>query len=284
MGNMKINDIKLGNVKMDDINLSNVKMDDKIEKEQSLAQISGGIFAACLVFAVPLAVVYNFFYYKWQSTTGMIVIFFSILLLAFITNLMFYRIVVANDVEMSINKMSINDIKIIFLNTAASMVIVAITFMGLSVNPNLVKVFENTFGYAFIKMLGVSDFYNNLFSSKMFTDIKTNGFDYGFLITCLSMENIDEFINSIKDSNPINLKSNNEDIRSKQPMALKQMESILGDLKFDFSINYDFLNEVNRIKLRNFVKTKNTVGHYIWGYISSVIVLIISMIGCIMLV
>jgi len=266
-------------------------MDEKkIEQNKSLAQISGGIFAACLVFAVPLAVVYNFFYYKSQSTAGMVVIFFSILILAFITNLLFYRIVVAKDVEMRINKMSQHEANTIFLNTAASMVIVAITFMGLSVNPNLVKVFENTFGYAFIKMMGVSVFFNDLFSSKMFTTInKTNGFDYGFLITCLSMENIDEFIKNANDvavaTAVATSATSTATAVASAAVAAANIKNILGDLTFDFSINNTFLNDKNNIDiLKNFVKTKNTVGHYIWGYISSVIVLIISMIGCIMLV
>ena len=246
--------------------------DPSISKNKKLASISFGIIFSCILFAVPLAIVYNFFYYKRPGWLSSVVLFVCTCLLGFTANLMFYRIIAMGDMEAQINKMGVNSVNFVAGVTFAAFTIVAITLFSVGVNPDLVKIFENTFGFWYIHLWGLTDLCKDIFSSPSFdkyTEDPSNQkyFNYNFLITQIDLNNLEQFIeyaSKPKDTN----KSKND---PKFPLDF--------DMKFTGDANE---KERQQLKLLNLVNLKQSFGHYLWVYLSSIVALFVSMIGVIM--
>jgi hypothetical protein len=138
------------------------------------------------------------------------------------------------------------------------------TLFAITVNPSLVDIFENTLGLSFISLWGSSQFANEIFKSKMFDEIlnnsDTNQINYNFLLTRLNNENVEDFI--------------------KFSCGKTENENENNEIMFDFKLNLKTEEQAER--LIKYVNLKNTFGHFMWIYLSSVISLIISMIAMVL--
>ena len=231
----------------------------------SLSQVWLVLFIIAIVFPVPLALIYTFCFYKKTFWYRGITLFALVLGLGYITNLLFYRTMIMKDKEAKIDKMSRKDALFVFWNTLASFVIVAITMFGIGTNPNLITVFENTFGYLYIQLWGLTSLMNEIVQSNMFGKVEATEFDYNFLITQISVDNVDDIIK----------------------MSEGKTGSIGPTEKFplDFRIVFDNekgLREDQQERLRNLVGTKNAFGHFMWMYLSSLVAILVAMLGCLM--
>ena len=237
---------------------------DPFNDTNKVGSLSLGIFIACLAFALPLGLMYSMFFYKKTSWYRLPLLFASILGLGYIACLMFYRMAITGDKQSKIDKMSGADALFVFYNTLAGFIVVFVTMVALKTNPALVTIFENTHGYLFIHMWGVTDLCSNIFVSEYLSDRYSNidprEFNYNFLITRMNIQNVEEFIDSAKTCV-------NKDIGTT-------------NLPLDFKMNIPSTDLVD--KLRNLVNLKYSFGHFVWIYLSSIVALIISMTGCIM--
>jgi len=234
---------------------------------QTNQQINGAIFGAtlaCILLTIPLGLIYSFAFHKRTYWFRSIMLFFLIYILGSVINLMFYRVVVMNDMAAQVDKMGTNDVKFVLSITLGGFMIVALTLMALSANPLLTTIFENTIGFWCLRFLGIRELMNEVFSSKTMDPIKEGSqpseFNYGFLITQFSLKNMEELIEYAK-----NCKNNmNEENRF--------------GLDFNFVLQY----QEQADKIRDMVYLKNTIGHYVWVYLASVVALVVSMIAVIM--
>jgi hypothetical protein len=231
-----------------------------------MTQISLGITTAVILFAVPLVLAYIFFVHKKNAWYTGILLFSIILGLGYTTNLLFYRVVVMNDIEAKIDNMSASDALFVLFTTLAAFMIVAITFFAISANKNMITIFENTFGFWFLHLWGLTDLCNDIFTSesldKVIENTDTSMFNYNFLITRINLDNLDDFIEYAKKCE--------ED-------GVKNASTQLG---LDFRLKFDFQNQID--KLKDMVHLKHTFGHFMWIYLACVVSLFVSMIGCIM--
>jgi len=292
--------------------------DPSISKNKKLASISFGVFFSCILFSVPLAIVYNFFYYKRPGWFSSVILFVCVTLLGFTATLMFYRIVAMNDMEVKINKMSANSVSFVAGVTFAAFTIVAITLFAIGVNPDLVRIFENTFGYWYIHLWGLTDLCSKIFTSSCMNDKLKNSnpkdFNYNFLITRINLKNIERFIAHANSTTPSanvakisNNSTNNSTNNNTNNMNVNQVDSDDDDDDYDsddeqrggrrqaggtppsFPLDFDmkFTGSQNdkmeqKAKLENLVNIKQSFGHYLWVYLSSIVALFVSMIGVIM--
>jgi hypothetical protein len=174
---------------------------------------------------------------------------------------------IMNDKEAKINKITGNDAAFIFYNTLAGFFIVGITLFAVSVSPILVTIFENTFGYWFINIWGARKLCNDIFVSNSFSNLSNidpKDFNYSFLITRIDYNNVEEFIEYAKQCSG--------DISNKEKPDKR--------LPLDFYMKFEFEDQIE--KLRNLVYLKNTFGHFMWTYLSSIIALFVSMIALLM--
>jgi hypothetical protein len=244
------------------ISLTNTDQNAQVDKQVIGAAF--GAMIACLLFSVPLGLIYRFFYHNNVYWFRNILLFFAVYLLACVINLLFYRVVIMNDQNAQIDKMGSNDVGFVMTTTFAGFFIVALTLIGLSANPLLVQIFENTIGYWLLQYFELRELTDEVFSSKTMDPIKDNAksneFDYSFLITRFNLDNLEELIEYGK-----NCKGNRD-------------SAYLLGLDFNFILEYDEQEK----RVRDMVHLKNTIGHYIWVYLSSVVALIVSMIAVIM--
>jgi hypothetical protein len=219
-----------------------------------------GLILICVLFAIPLGLVYNMFFYKKKGFMPNLWLAIFTYLLGFTATLLYYRIVIMNDPEAKINKISKKTAGVIAGTTFFAFKIVAVTIIALAVNPNLVTIFENTLGYGFAKIMGLSDLTRRIFKPMHGLDelqdekgLNVFNFDYNFLITCMSVNNVAEFLKCYEDgvSHP--------------------------PLPFDFTMSLG--TKENAQKLENFVYMKYTFGHFVWIYFTAIISLIISMVA-----
>jgi len=227
-----------------------------------------GILVACLAFIVPLGLMYSLFFHRKKSSFRVPILFLTTIGLGYIANLMFYRMAVMNDKDAQINKISGNDAAFILYNTLAGFFIVGITLFAISVSPVLVTIFENTFGYWFVNLWGAKTLCNEIFISKSFENIPNidpNDFNFSFLITRIDYNNVEEFIEYAK-------KCDGGTISNKEKQDKR--------LPLDFYMKFEYEDQVE--KLRNLVYLKNTFGHFMWTYLSSIVALFVSMIALLM--
>ena len=219
----------------------------------------------CITFIVPLALWFSVAYNSSGGVINSFLLFLGIYGFAFLITLMYYRMVIQDDMEAKIDKINSTKVKSIAATTLASFSLVLMTIFVLAVNPKLITMFENTIGIWFIGITGNRYFANEVFYSKTFSELRENTedksiFDQSFLLTRFSNDNIDTFIDKIKS---ICEKGANEQLSD--------------DFPFDFTPK--FKNEGDISKLRQLVSTKHLVGYFSWIYFTSILSLIISIIS-----
>jgi hypothetical protein len=230
----------------------------------SLSQVWLVLFIITIVFPVPLALIYSFCFYKKTFWYRGLLLFALVTALGYIVNLLFYRTMIMKDKEAKIDKMSVKDAMYVFWNTLASFVIVAITLFGIGTNPNLITVFENTLGYYYVQIWGLTALMNDIVQSKLFAQVDGSQFSYNFLITQISIDNVEEIIKMAET------KEGSTGPSEKFPL--------------DFRIVFDSEKNVKleqQDKLRNLVSTKNAFGHFMWIYLSSIVAILVSILACV---
>jgi len=226
-----------------------------------------GVFLSMVLFAIPLALVYNFVFYKRSGILPPIILFILSWLLGYIATLLYYRISLKNDANAQIDKIDKAKALSILGTPLASYMIVALTLIGLAIAPSLINIFENTLGYLFIRLWNVKELCNDIFTSPTLDRYKdtsdTKYFDYGFLITRINKENVEEIFEYAKTP---------KDKRTTKPFPL------------DFDIAFGNTSTPKNIeKLRSLVELKRSFGHFSWIYFTSVISLFLSMISVTMM-
>jgi len=246
----------------DQISLTNTQQNQALTKQVSSAAF-GAIFA-CILFIIPLGLMYMFVFHRKAYSFRSLALFMTVYLLGSVINLLFYRVTVMNDTTAQIDKMGVNDVGFVLSVTLGGFMIVALTLMGLSANPILTSIFENTIGYAVIQFFGLKELTDEVFSSATMDPIRKksepNEFNYNFLITRFNVDNLDELIKYGKNC-----------------ASTKEDTSKLG-LDFRFVLDYEEQIE----KITSLVHLKHTVGHFVWIYLASIIALFVSMIAVIM--
>jgi hypothetical protein len=237
------------------------------ENTQQTASIFFSILLTCGLFIVPLFLIYYFVYNGNNSNFAGLLLFFFIIGLGYTVNLLYYRIMIMNDIDAKIDKMSSSDALYVLSITTASFAILGFTMLGISLNPGLITVFENTIGVWFIGFFGLSDLSADIFTSPMFDKIRDlanySEFNYDFLITRITPENINVILDSIKKTPVSNLNENR--------------------VKFglDFVLNLKEENTEQIKTLQNLVNLKHAAGHFTWIYLTSLVSLLVSMIAMI---
>jgi len=246
----------------DQISLTNTQQNKILTKQVSGAAF-GAIFA-CILFSIPLGLMYMFVFHRKTYWFRSIALFFTVYLLGSVVNLLFYRVTVMNDSTAQIDKMGTNDVAFVLSTTFGGFMIVAITLMGLSANPILTSIFENTIGYAVIQFFGLKEVSDDVFRSATMDNLRKtadpNEFNYNFLITRFTVDNLEELIKYGK-----NCSTTKEDTYK------------LG-LDFRFILDYEEQAE----KVSSLVHLKHTIGHFVWIYLASIVALFVSMIAVIM--
>ena len=236
-----------------------------ITKDQKMSSVAFGVLLIFVLFALPLGLVYNFLYYKSKSFSAFW-LFWIVLLLGYTTNLLFYRVVLMNDKKAQIDKMQASTASYVFGITISSFMIMGFTLFMITINSNLVKVFENSIGLWFAGFWGLKDLANDIFSSKMLAPFKndiddkySNVFNYGFLLSRFDQTNI-------RDENFKNIEADFNKFNAALDFTMKFAED-------------ETVKTHQQMKLKELVSMKNTVGHFFWIYLSSIISLFVSMIA-----
>lgn len=232
--------------------------------DQTLFSVTITLIIICVTFIVPLGLWFSITYVINGSALNSVLLFAGIYAFALLVTVMYYRMGVQGDENAEIAKVTGDKMKFIASTTFAAFFIVLLTICVLAVNPELITIFENSVGIWFIGIMGNSEFCNEIFKSDIFSELKKESkdphiFNQNFLLTRFNKENIDDFIEYFKSD----CKSDKGDYDVSLP--------------FDFTPN--FVNEGQLTKLRNLVSLKHLVGYFTWIYGSSVLSLIISIIG-----
>lgn len=246
-------------------------------KNKKIAMSTTGIVISCLLFIIPLGLVYNFVY---QGTRGGLVpnllVFLMSYLLGFVANLLFYRMIVSNDMTGQINKVQYNTVMYVMGLTLCGFTVLLITLFALAVAPSLVTIFENTFGYWFVGIMGLSDLTKKIFESPTLDPYiegvghEYPSFDYNFLITRINNENVDMVIETMRQNLAKDKTSKGKPEKDPITSKLFQLDfRVIGNPKDDGD------------QLKYFVKLKRTFGHFMWTYFASIISLMISMVAVI---
>ncbi len=223
------------------------------------------LFIISVVLPVPIALIYSFVFYRKTSWYRGVILFSLVVGVGYISNLIFYRTMIMNDKEAKIDKMGKKDALFVFWNTLAAFVIVAVTMFGLGTNPNLITIFENTLGYWFIHIWGLSKLMSSIVKSNVFDKIDAKNFNYNFLITQINLNNLEQVINMAKSS------------------STTSTPSIKYPLDFHIEFDKDVAIQNKQIStLQSLVGTKHAFGHFVWIYLSSLVAILVSMLACVM--
>ena len=211
-----------------------------------------GYIVTIIGYLIPLSIIYNFAYSREGGIMPAFYIFLFTWMTGVLASLLYYRMGVLGE-SSDIVAIDAKTVKSIMATNAASYMLVAITLFAIGFNKGLVNIFENTVGYLYISMFGATNLANEIFSSETFNTVDKSAFDYGFLLTRFSTENIKDFIENTLTNEPTDT------------------------LPFDFKLNLD--NRAQREELEDFVYTKHRIGHFTWIYFTSIIALLISMVS-----
>lgn len=171
---------------------------------------------------------------------------------------------------MTVGGVDKSEMKTILLTNAASYMVLFVTMVSISINPKLVTIFENTIGIWYLSIMGNDSFVNEIFQSEIFSKMDDESINdselvnYGFLLTRLNQNNIDEFVEFYKN-NTNNNNTSNVDF----PL----------DFKPNFKNDNNAVKNGQLIKLKELVNTKRTVGYFMWVYLTAIISQMISMIA-----
>jgi hypothetical protein len=243
-------------MKSDDVQ----KKVETLTKTQKLWSVLFGVTLTCFLFAFPLGLFYNFVHYQNRSMFSGWILFIMTVLLGYTSNLLYYRVVVMNDITAKIDKMNSSIAGRIFGITIMSFLIVGFTLFIITINPSLTSIFENTIGMWGIGFWGLKRLANEIFYSPTMDEINkniadSNDFNYGFLVSQFTRENVDEIIEASK----------NCENTKKSPLLL------------DFKLRFTTREQIH--KLKDLVNMKNSLGHFMWIYLSSIVALLVSMIA-----
>jgi len=228
------------------------------EKKSSSGTI--GLILTCIAFIVPLGLYFSFVYSPDGSSGTFLAILVGTFVLGFITNMLYYRMAVLNS-STPFDKSQIKNVASI---TAASFMVLFLTMFAIGINPGLITIFENTIGIWFLSIMGNGPFINEIFQSKVFSNLSEMSdskiFNYNFLLTRLNQDNIEKFVEFFKKK-------------------CNETEGQTYDVDFPFDFQPKFYNEGQLFKLREMVETKRTVGYFTWIYLTSIVSLMISIIS-----
>lgn len=161
----------------------------------------------------------------------------------------------------------------------------------LLVNSNLfIKIFENTVGYGWINITASKDVDNimNLLikhkeyeNKQIFPETKL---DLGFLLSIFRIDNFENVLNDIKDSEQnkydFHLRNNESMLtefnkmysEDRENIYLKSIEKELKKMNSNTSITDVVVNDLAKLVIR-----KNTIGHLCWIYFSGIVSTVVSM-------
>jgi len=218
----------------------------------------------CIGFSVPLGLWFSVVYNSAGGLGNSMLIFLGAYTIGLVITLLYYRMSIQDDTEAKIDKISKSKVSSIAGSTFASFLILFVTIIILAINPDLITIFENSIGIWAVGLLGYSDFINDIFKSSIFGKLRESSdasiFNQNFLLTCFNEKNIDIFVEYFKED------------------CGKQEQSTQGvDLPFDFYPVFE--NEGQLSKLQSLVKIKKLVGYFSWIYLTSIISLLVSVIG-----
>jgi hypothetical protein len=217
------------------------------------------VLGLCILFIIPLAIIYNLFYHKQGGTSAMFLIFIGTYFMGLMVTLIYYRIVVMHQ-NAQIAKMDSSVVKRIIGLTLPAFMVVAITIFALAINPSLINIFENTIGYSVLGMWGLNNLANTIFSSKTMDEKNKSGdFDYSFLITRFG-------VNDVSSLNEYFEKGCGSNGMSENPVDY-----------LDFAMKFD--DEGQLFDFTNMIYLKHTFGHFTWIYLTSIVSMLISMIA-----
>lgn len=232
-----------------------------------------GIIVTALLFVVPVGLFYMFIYYKTQvAFIDGVYLFFSIYIIGALASLMYYRFIVVGDDKIEIDKISLGTVSAVFGKAfLAFFGILGFTMVALALNPSLIRIFENTVGFAVCRSWGVNDLLNKMLKSELFSKL-SNGMDkddkeeymnYDFLITMWNLADKEKL---------------EENIRA----ACKDSGAAKRDLQFDFYWNTKLITEEKLKELMDFIDLKYYAGHFTWIYVASTFSLLVSIIATVM--
>jgi hypothetical protein len=218
----------------------------------------------CIAYVVPLGLWFSVVYSGSGGIGNSLLIFAGAYGIAFLIALLYYRMGIQDDVEAKIDKITGSRIKSIALTTFASFLILFITIFILAVNPDLIKILENSVGIWILGVLGYSGFMKEIFKSEVFSKLKEESdneiFNYDFLLTCFDEKNIGPFVEYFKKD------------------CSQQRKDTMGvDFPFDFTVNFE--NEGQLTLLEKLVKWKKLGGYFTWIYLTSLVSLIVTIIS-----
>jgi hypothetical protein len=232
-----------------------------------------GVIVTALLFFFPVGLFYLFIFYKTDlAFLDGVYLFGCIYVIGALANLMYYRFVVVGDDKIEIDKMSLGTSSVVFGKTfAAFFGILGFTMVAVALNPNLVRIFENTIGFAVCRSWGANKLLNGMLKSDLFDrasvnmspDDKDAYMNYDFLLTTWHVAD---------------KKKLEEDIRA----SCTANGSVKRDLRFDFTWNAKQITEEKIKQLLDYIDLKYSVGHFTWVYIASVFALLASLVATIM--
>jgi hypothetical protein len=233
----------------------------------------GGVIVTALLFFFPVGLFYLFIFFKTDiAFLDGVYLFASIFAIGAVACLMYYRFIVVGDDKIEIDKMSLGTVSAVFGKTfTAFFGILGFTMVAVALNPNLVRVFENTVGFAVCRSWGVNKLLNQMLKSDLFdrtsvnmsVDDKEAYMNYDFLLTIWNIADKQKLEAEIRSS-----------------CASKGTKK--RDLKFDFYWNPNQITDEKIKQLMEFIDLKYYVGHFTWIYVASVFSLLTSLVVTIM--
>ena len=213
------------------------------------------------IYSIIFVLLFIFIYDPTGSIGNIFAILFGAVAIGYIVTILYYR--------MTVGGVDKSEMKTILLTNAASYMVLFVTMVSISINPKLVTIFENTIGIWYLSIMGNDSFVNEIFQSKIFSQMDNESINdselvnYGFLLTRLNQNNIDDFIEFYRN-NTDNDKSNVE-----FPL----------DFKPNFKNDNNAVKNGQLIKLKELVTMKRSVGYFMWVYLTAIISQMISMIA-----
>ena len=232
-----------------------------------------GVFVTAILFFFPVGLLYLFIFYKSKfAFIDGVYLFAAIYLIGAVATLMYYRFVVTDPGNLEIDKISLGVVSTIFGKCfTAFFGILGFTMLAISLNPSMIRIFENTVGFSVCRWWGVNKLLNQMLKSEiidkltggMSLDDREEYMNYDFLLTTWNLSDKDALEKTIR-------------------AACKDKNAKQSDLNLDFSWNVEFITEEKLKELMDYIDMKYYVGHFTWVYIAATFSLLTSLIAVIM--
>lgn len=240
--------------------------------------ILGGVVVTSLLFFFPVGLFYMFIFYKsGLAFIDGVYLFLTIYLIGATACLLYYRFIVVGDDKMQIDKMDLGTVSTVFQKAfAAFFGILGFTMVAVALNPSMVRIFENTVGYAVCQWWGVNELLQKMLRSDLFDKVSNDlskedmnqYMNYDFLITLWNQEDKDKLRQTIEST--CSKKTGSEAFKKR-------------DLRFDFYWNAETITKEKLDELIGFIDLKYYVGHFTWVYVASTFSLLTSLVATIMM-